>query len=408
MDYELSLDVQGENKVITAEINQERFGVFGKCFSQPKEFVERLCNNSTRTRYRNDSLQHRIGQETVDTVLAALNSLPDVKAWQTFNNSVADVCWKWDVLIEHQNHIYPVQIKSSLIGISECQENFRQHLEDEFIKLNNKYEDIEQKYDEKINRLINRYGDNLNSNHGYIALTENKNQKLENINKLALVYQQAEPLYIWTTRSTESKENLANIFSKLFNTKSNLKLERKRLIKRESHPFLFNTPKIILENNLEPIFNDMKAGRKYIVFTFDISSLTSLKDMRRYSESLLSHSGVICGKSLDFNIYLKKDSCVYMSYIDGMTFRTVNSKQMLHNLCKGERRLSHLLKSTNPLAHHTFSAVLDVFENPLNILEVSGYLSLFVSISNLSIIPGVCDGYTQLLQIVVDKYLYST
>src|SRR5689334_22470011 len=118
IDYDKILPIEAEpRKAIIGQINLPVFGIFGTCYSQPKEFVKKLCSQKSSAFYDTNTTAHELGQYTVDIVLSALNVLPNIKAWQTPSNSVADIHWKWDVIIEHEGYFYPAQIKSSVDAI---------------------------------------------------------------------------------------------------------------------------------------------------------------------------------------------------------------------------------------------------------------------------------------------------
>ncbi|MHC5862011.1 hypothetical protein, partial [Nostoc sp.] len=155
-DNELSLITEPPRKVITGQIDKDEYGIFGNCYSQPQDFVDLLCEQTSGTFYDINTLEHEIGQWTVDILLCALNVLPKIKAWQTRHNSNTDVKWKWDVIIEHEGCLYPVQVKSGLDAIKECKQKFRETLNEEIENLCDRKESILEKYDKEIETYMKR------------------------------------------------------------------------------------------------------------------------------------------------------------------------------------------------------------------------------------------------------------
>lgn len=100
------IKVEARNAIV-GSLDLPHYGIFGTCYSQPKDFVDKLFDQNSVKFYNTDTTYHELGQCTVDIVLSALNALPSIKAWQTPDNSVVDVCWKWDLIIEHNGCLYP-------------------------------------------------------------------------------------------------------------------------------------------------------------------------------------------------------------------------------------------------------------------------------------------------------------
>jgi hypothetical protein len=44
---ELSLITETPRKVITGKIDEDEYGIFGNCYSQPQDFVDLLCEQSS-------------------------------------------------------------------------------------------------------------------------------------------------------------------------------------------------------------------------------------------------------------------------------------------------------------------------------------------------------------------------
>jgi len=153
---ELSLVTETPRKVIKGKIDEDEYGIFRNCYSQPQDFVDLLCEQSSGTFYDFNTPEHEIGQWTVDIVLCALNVLPKIKAWQTPHNSEADVKWKWDLIIDHEDYLYPVQIKSCLDAIKECKEKFGETLGLAKEKLAERKQKIKENSENAIERYMER------------------------------------------------------------------------------------------------------------------------------------------------------------------------------------------------------------------------------------------------------------
>ena len=114
------LNIKEEKKsdrlILSGKINLPYVGIRGKCYSQPPDFVGKVIKETLGI-YTNKSRSHDYGEKTVDIVCFALNALPGVTASQTPWNSVADVGLRWDLIINWQEYIFPIQIKSSPKGM---------------------------------------------------------------------------------------------------------------------------------------------------------------------------------------------------------------------------------------------------------------------------------------------------
>jgi hypothetical protein len=219
---ELSLIAESPRKVITGKRDKDEYGIFGNCYSQPQDFVDLLCKKDSGTFYQNNTPEHEIGQLTVDIVLSALNVLPKVKAWQTPHNSDADVKWKWDVIIEHEGYLYPVQIKSGLDAIEECQEKFDDNLEAEEDKLDSKKDKIENDYDNYIERYMQHNRLTSRKDANIVAKIKQRDKEIEKLNILLKNFKKAKPLYIWTARDEDTIKDLVGVFSKLFSVRGDV------------------------------------------------------------------------------------------------------------------------------------------------------------------------------------------
>ncbi|HYX18911.1 MAG TPA: hypothetical protein VE944_32085 [Nostoc sp.] len=221
-DNELSLITEPPRKVITGQIDKDEYGIFGNCYSQSQDFVDLLCEQTSGIFYDINTPEHEIGQWTVDILLCALNVLPKIKAWQTLHNSNADVKWKWDVIIEHEGYLYPVQVKSGLDAIKECKQKFRETLGEAIEKLGDRKESILEKYDKEIDSYMKRNRLTSRKDANIVAKTKKRDQELEQLNNLLGNYKKASPLYIWAARDEDTIKALVRIFAQLFSASSNV------------------------------------------------------------------------------------------------------------------------------------------------------------------------------------------
>lgn len=217
-------------KIIRARIYHSDYGIFGSCYSQSKKRVEKLCEQTATRIYPTETRFHELGQWTVDVVLSALNALPNIKAWQTPPNSLADNDWKWDVIIEHQDDYYPVQVKSGLDAIRKTQQTLYEVLEEKQYKIRNRMEGIgqeikkiEQQYETRIKTIMRSYGLTSRKNATIVEIKKEKDRELQPLKELykqkseiSKIYSKLEPLYIWTSRDEDSVIALNNHFTKLF------------------------------------------------------------------------------------------------------------------------------------------------------------------------------------------------
>ena len=245
-DNELSLITEPPYKVITGQIDEEEYGLFGDCYSQPQDFVDLLCEQTSGTFYDIHTPEHEVGQWTVDIVLCALNVLPKVKAWQTPHNSDADVKWKWDVIIEHEGYLYPVQIKSSLDAIKECKQKFRENLGIVKEKISERKYKIKEIYDNQIQRYKESNKLKSSKDANIVGKIKRKNQEIEKLNNLLDNFIKARPLYIWTARDEDSIKALVGVFSKLFLVPSDV-LELQAQAVKQYHNKYKNIQEILVE-----------------------------------------------------------------------------------------------------------------------------------------------------------------
>jgi hypothetical protein len=78
-------------------------------------------NSST---YSYDTQEHTIGNQSIKRIMLALEFLQGVSAWTTGENSIADVKFKWDLVVNVNNRCYPLQIKSNSETATEAYEKY--------------------------------------------------------------------------------------------------------------------------------------------------------------------------------------------------------------------------------------------------------------------------------------------
>jgi len=79
---------------------------------------------SSSTTYSYDTQEHKIGNQSVKRIMLALELLQGVSAWTTGENSIADVNFKWDLIVKVNNQCYPLQIKSNSETAVEAYEKY--------------------------------------------------------------------------------------------------------------------------------------------------------------------------------------------------------------------------------------------------------------------------------------------
>jgi hypothetical protein len=87
---------------ISSEID-ENFGVYGadKLYPVPEKRLNYWSSEySSSSNYSYDTQEHKIGNQSVKRILLALELLQGVTAWTTGENSIADVNFKWDLIVK--------------------------------------------------------------------------------------------------------------------------------------------------------------------------------------------------------------------------------------------------------------------------------------------------------------------
>ncbi|MFM2062168.1 MAG: hypothetical protein RLZZ507_1838 [Cyanobacteriota bacterium] len=204
--------------LLSGRIDRNLYGVRGKCYSQSPEFVGSMCKEFLGG-YCVTTKNHQHGQKTVDVICCALNALPGITAAQTPSDSIADVGLRWDVIIQWNDCYFPIQVKSSLIGIKKALEtsNLGKYAQEKIEKISI--------YDDKRYELEQRFLERTGKN----SPEERENKKAyyqsrrENRLYIKGMYTQSEPLYIWVNQNRESLKLLVELFAKTFKIDNNIK-----------------------------------------------------------------------------------------------------------------------------------------------------------------------------------------
>jgi hypothetical protein len=166
--------------------------------------------------YLETSSNHEHGQKTVDVICCALNALPGITAAQTPSDSVADVGLRWDVIIQWNDCYFPIQVKSSFIGIEKALEtgNLGNYAQEKIDKLCLQSYELGEKYIKK----ASKYSQQEMAHHkAYIK------SRQENISELMRKYSQTTPLYIWAGQNKETIQLLVELFANTFKIDNNIK-----------------------------------------------------------------------------------------------------------------------------------------------------------------------------------------
>jgi len=102
--------------ILSGKLQQLKYGIRGTCYSQPIDFVLN-CLTQDLGNYSKQDKNYQRGEQTVNLILAALNAIPNINAYSTPWNSLADVGFTWDILLTWEENIFPVQVKSSPEGV---------------------------------------------------------------------------------------------------------------------------------------------------------------------------------------------------------------------------------------------------------------------------------------------------
>ncbi|MEA5602441.1 hypothetical protein [Nostoc sp. UHCC 0252] len=216
---ELELSQDAKNRfVLSGRIDRNLYGVRGKCYSQSPEFVGSMCNEFLGG-YLETSSNHEHGQKTVDVICCALNALPGITAAQTPSDSVADVGLRWDVIIQWNDCYFPIQVKSSFIGIEKALEtgNLGNYAQEKIEKISihdNKLYESEQRFIERAGK--DSPEERANKKAYYQSRRENRSH-------ISHQYVQSAPLYIWAGQNKETVKLLVELFANTFKIDNNIK-----------------------------------------------------------------------------------------------------------------------------------------------------------------------------------------
>lgn len=249
---ELALIQKQKCKVIVGKKEHDKYGLYGDCYSQPKDFVEKVCQRTSKNVYETQTESHKIGQSTVNIVLSALNALPNVEAWPTPSESEADIHWKWDLIIKHENYFYPVQVKSSKDAIDECVEHFRKSLEQSEYEKCKKIQEVHKRYEDRIHSCMTNNYIKSRQDPKIVAIFEERREKIQVLESQYENYENAYPMFIWASHDQNTIKALVRVFAKLFNIEAfSEDLEDKAL-------------KLYSEMQVDIIFEKEKSKNKYM------------------------------------------------------------------------------------------------------------------------------------------------
>lgn len=121
-----SINIEDQLEKVQLESLGDEFGILGDTlYSVPKWIIERFCKkNSAETEYSTETDSFRLGSQTVQRLLQAINSISYLEARETGENSIADIKNKWDIIIKCRDHFYPIQAKSSLDAAEEAMDTY--------------------------------------------------------------------------------------------------------------------------------------------------------------------------------------------------------------------------------------------------------------------------------------------
>jgi hypothetical protein len=211
--------------LLSGRIDRNLYGVRGKCYSQSPEFVGSMCNEFLGG-YSVTSKNYQHGQKTVDVICCALNTLPGITAAQTPSDSVADVGLRWDVIIQWNDCYFPIQVKSSFLGIEKALEtgNLGNYAQEKIEKISI--------HDDQLYELENKFLERA----GKDSPEERANKKAyyqsrrENSLHIRSKYRQSEPLYIWADQNKETVQLLVELFANTFKIDNNIKQYQEQAI----------------------------------------------------------------------------------------------------------------------------------------------------------------------------------
>lgn len=95
------------------EYPEGNFGFYGndQLYPVPKRILDVVCKDySADTLYSTDTPEYEIGDASVKRVMLALEKLENITAYPTGENSIADIKFKWDLIVKVNDKHYPLFI----------------------------------------------------------------------------------------------------------------------------------------------------------------------------------------------------------------------------------------------------------------------------------------------------------
>jgi hypothetical protein len=214
----LTLQIIDERLKICGDIEADTYGIFGPCVSQAKSCIDELTDEFVND-YDQEAPSHEVGQHSVDVVVSALQAIPGCSVEQTPHWSAADIEWKWDLILRFREYCFPIQVKSSLDGVEECQSLFENVVYTRLYELEKR---LNKSYEARVKNLSRK----LELSRGEREQQE-INQQIEDLEEkrdgileeAETEYELREPLYIWVSRDIECVLSLLHTFCALFKVK---------------------------------------------------------------------------------------------------------------------------------------------------------------------------------------------
>jgi hypothetical protein len=340
----LRLEILGDRLKISAKINTETYGISGRCFSQTSSCVESLIQKRIYE-YPQETIDHKHGQHSVDVVVSALQAIPGCSVLQTPSWSSADIMWKWDLILKYQDFFIPIQVKSSLSGVLECQGKFQDTVS-QAIDLLRKSWEIKT---ELIERKYKSVQNNTHQKREYAKECMKINIEARKSLKEAIVeYCTREPLYIWVTFGLRKVLSLARDFCSLFSIDFTEEIEEKATAyyaKRYKSRYM----------------DELVEFRKKIIGEIQIYSEEKIGEVELFTHSLYRLAAKISyyleGKKKNVEKILSVR--ILNSLCSDLYFTTENIKRYRESLISKKVGIDLLHRSLQ-------SSFYSGFENPLN------------------------------------------
>jgi hypothetical protein len=240
-----------ENHYLSINFTGFNVGIIGELYPQEKDFVDGHLN-SIIGYYDADTKEHEYGQLTVDLVISALKNFPDFSVRQTPMNSVADIVLKWDLLLEINSLIYPIQVKSDMASAINAYNTYDEQIIDHMEK---RIEFETQIWGSNINRVrINPHTDDI--------YKEEQIEKIEqkyHINKITDQYEESKPLYIWSSHEPENISKIMDTFADTFKLNVDLtSIKNKSILEYQAKKKIFDDKKKISDNEVKSLRENIR------------------------------------------------------------------------------------------------------------------------------------------------------